>query len=320
MSNKSTQGKRTGRPKKTHLDYHHQRTAYRLFWLLERLPDNLPEPTPAMRKAARRLLDKLVKTAGSTTPPKADTCAVYREAVRAIIAQTGTDEHPDVLALRDLAQKYDAHRRKIEAREKRAEEATKPPEKSTAQMLSDALACAQINGPPNDASLALIDALLEWVRFTLTLTPHSLDLIAAIYTETKKATNRARRATDGHLPGDLEEATGELHGRFYHHITQDKPSVLPPAAQDKKSRRVDETLARWYGQPAAGRGGQKPQDADTERRLRELRDRLAKLDADEITDSSARMKLETEIYNLEHPPAASADEWPEYIDMKGGTR
>jgi hypothetical protein len=49
-----------------------------------------------------------------------------------------------------------------------------------------------------------------------------------------------------------------------------------------------------------------------EERLKRLRDRLAKIDADDITDSSARMKLETEIYNLEHPP--NLDDWSAWVE------
>ena len=52
----------------------------------------------------------------------------------------------------------------------------------------------------------------------------------------------------------------------------------------------------------------------------ELRARLRALDPDDITNSTARLKLEKEIYDLEHPRAGGADDWPEYIEWKEATR
>jgi hypothetical protein len=49
------------------------------------------------------------------------------------------------------------------------------------------------------------------------------------------------------------------------------------------------------------------EDVQTKQKIQRLRDRLSRMDADDITDSSARMKLETEIYNLEHP--SKLDDW-----------
>jgi hypothetical protein len=56
-----------------------------------------------------------------------------------------------------------------------------------------------------------------------------------------------------------------------------------------------------------GRGTPETFDAAARKaRLAQLRRRLERLDRDEITDSTARFKLERQIYDLEHEPA---DEW-----------
>jgi hypothetical protein len=48
-------------------------------------------------------------------------------------------------------------------------------------------------------------------------------------------------------------------------------------------------------------------ESETERRLKRLRARLEKINADDITNSTAILKLEKEIYDLEHP--VDLDDW-----------
>lgn len=49
-----------------------------------------------------------------------------------------------------------------------------------------------------------------------------------------------------------------------------------------------------------------------DKRLKQLRDRLDRLDKDDITNCSTQFKLEKQIYDLEHEP--DAEEWPDVID------
>jgi hypothetical protein len=51
-------------------------------------------------------------------------------------------------------------------------------------------------------------------------------------------------------------------------------------------------------------------------KIEALRHRLSQIDADDITDSTARFRLERQIYDLEHPPVSEEEEeeeWPEVI-------
>ena len=52
---------------------------------------------------------------------------------------------------------------------------------------------------------------------------------------------------------------------------------------------------------------------DIAQRLKQLRDRLERLNPDEITNCAARMALEKEIFDLEHSQKDS-NEWPDVID------
>jgi hypothetical protein len=55
-------------------------------------------------------------------------------------------------------------------------------------------------------------------------------------------------------------------------------------------------------------------------KIAELRARLNKINADEITDSSARFNLEKQIYDLENEPATPVDEWEGFdLVSEGGT-
>ena len=57
---------------------------------------------------------------------------------------------------------------------------------------------------------------------------------------------------------------------------------------------------------------------DIEKRLAELRKRLGELDEDDITDSTARLRLEGEIYKLTRElDSPDADEWAEVIGGDG---
>jgi hypothetical protein len=67
--------------------------------------------------------------------------------------------------------------------------------------------------------------------------------------------------------------------------------------------RVDpEPVGRWDG----------PTPEQSER-LDQLRKRLAGIDADDCTNSSALLKIEREIYDIEHPPVG-LDDWSEWED------
>lgn len=67
--------------------------------------------------------------------------------------------------------------------------------------------------------------------------------------------------------------------------------------------------------PFGHRRAPAPVRGDDGQRLKELRRRLERLnESDDITDSSAHLRLEKEIYDLEHAQGEPSADWPEYIE------
>jgi hypothetical protein len=91
-------------------------------------------------------------------------------------------------------------------------------------------------------------------------------------------------------------------------------TTLPLRPYDEREGGPTTSFGVWptATKPEQPTQGRQRRDSETEQKLAELRNRHDRLNHDdEITDCSARFRLEKQIHDLERE--ASADEWPEYI-------
>jgi hypothetical protein len=83
-------------------------------------------------------------------------------------------------------------------------------------------------------------------------------------------------------------------------------TTLPIRPYDEREART--VKLDWNPAPGSGRVKKPKSDANDRRRLTELKSRLDGLD-DDITDCTARMKLEKAIFDIEHPKDEDWNDW-----------
>jgi hypothetical protein len=103
-------------------------------------------------------------------------------------------------------------------------------------------------------------------------------------------------------PGEDEADLGRVVA-----VTADHITVRYTNAEATIARAELEFLGRISPEPIGFRDGLTDEER---RRVKELRARLEKIDVDDITNSTAVLTLEREIYNIEHKPAAGdSNDW-----------
>lgn len=203
-----------------------------------------------------------------------------------------------------------------DGKETRPRKARRP---KTADQVRDAL-----REPESERGRAALVALLDYVAFVITADPqHGADLAADIYSRTGTAVRRSRHANPNGecmMSDDLERHHASFRipllaavDDWYRDRDGNRPEI-ERARESAREREARAYLARFTGRTAEVRAEERPAPKSApgvEARIKKLRDRLNRLDEDDITSCTARLALEKKIYDLER--AAPDAFWPEYI-------
>jgi hypothetical protein len=185
----------------------------------------------------------------------------------------------------------------------------------------------------NAEQVALLgDVLALWTRFMLEVDPSTA--APRIYRALMDAWHENRELHGDDMDAPHDRGASNFHGAFlarFGDLMGEKPAL--PHWEGKRRHSVEaafdmiatlnEMRERVHkatalqgesdSAPLAPGFGESPPA-----KVKELRERLDRIDADDITSCSARMKLEKQIFDLEQE-RPDDDEWPECI-MVGGAR
>jgi hypothetical protein len=121
--------------------------------------------------------------------------------------------------------------------------------RSTQERIRERL-CLTYTGRPNASDMQMIDAVLAFARFQMSLRPAGLDLAQTIYKASVSAWRKSRAAyADNELPGILADAARVLHIK----LCQVADSETPGQGYVRDFfARGEANLSRWYGEGETG--------------------------------------------------------------------
>lgn len=247
---------------------------------LQRIESGTLETVRAHRSGVRKYLNRLAKAAGIPKDGLADG-ELYLTAMRTLAGTGSGEDHADAERLRDVIERV---RGMNELRRAclAAAEAT-PAAESSGFILELTLGIYGICGfvPGEEVDVTEVAALKPW------------DIGAVMV-----------RDDDNIYVGRVVSF-------------DDEGVILRDDQRDEHFQRDDVTfIGRINPEPVGRVDGLTAEEAE---RWKSLKARLDALDADDITSSTARLALEGQIYDLEHP-RETGDEWPEYLGGEGESR